>query len=55
MSRLSVSKRQMIEIAKAVSFGARVIVFDEPTSSLTEPEAERLFEIINSLKSMAAE
>ena len=50
MSRLSVSKRQMIEIAKAVSFGARVIVFDEPTSSLTEPEAERLFEIINSLK-----
>ncbi len=50
MSRLSVSKRQMIEIAKAVSFGARIIVFDEPTSSLTEPEAEHLFEIINSLK-----
>ncbi len=48
---LSVSKRQMIEIAKAVSFGARVIVFDEPTSSLTEEEAEKLFEIIAMLKS----
>ena len=50
MSELSVSKRQMIEIAKAVSYNAKVFVFDEPTSSLTESEAERLFEIINSLK-----
>ncbi len=50
MSELSVSKRQMIEIAKAVSYDARVIVFDEPTSSLTEDEAEHLFEIIKSLK-----
>ena len=50
MSELSVSKRQMIEIAKAVSYGAKVIVFDEPTSSLTEDEANRLFEIIGSLK-----
>ena len=48
---LSVSKRQMIEIAKAVSYKAKVIVFDEPTSSLTENEAERLFEIIAMLKS----
>ncbi len=47
---LSVSKRQMIEIAKAISYNAKVIVFDEPTSSLTEKEAERLFEIINMLK-----
>ena len=50
VSSLSVSKRQMIEIAKAVSYGARVIVFDEPTSSLTEPEAEHLFKIIEKLK-----
>ena len=50
MGELSVSKRQMIEIAKAVSYDARVLVFDEPTSSLTESEAEHLFEIINSLK-----
>lgn len=51
MSQLSVSKRQMIEIAKAVSYNAKVIVFDEPTSSLTENEAEHLFKIINMLKS----
>lgn len=50
VSRLSVSKRQMIEIAKAVSYKARVIVFDEPTSSLTEEEAEKLFSIIATLK-----
>lgn len=47
---LPVSKRQMVEIAKAVSYNAKVIVFDEPTSSLTETEAERLFEIIGDLK-----
>ena len=40
----------MIEIAKAVSYRARIIVFDEPTSSLTEDEAERLFGIIGQLK-----
>ena len=50
MSTLSVSERQTVEIAKAVSYGARVIVFDEPTSSLSEKEAERLFEIIDRLK-----
>lgn len=48
---LSVSKRQMVEIAKAVSYNARVIVFDEPTSSLTEKESEKLFSIIEMLKS----
>ena len=47
---LSVSERQMIEIAKAVSYKARLIVFDEPTSSLTEDEAEHLFSIINKLR-----
>ncbi|MBQ8689592.1 MAG: sugar ABC transporter ATP-binding protein [Clostridia bacterium] len=50
MEELSVSKRQMIEIAKAVSYNARIIVFDEPTSSLTEEEAEKLFAIIRMLK-----
>ncbi len=50
MEGLSVSTRQMVEIAKAVSYGARIIVFDEPTSSLNEEEAEHLFEIIDSLK-----
>jgi len=51
MEKLSVSKRQMIEIAKAVSYRAKIIVFDEPTSSLTEAEAEKLFSIIELLKS----
>ena len=50
ISTLSVSKRQLIEIAKAISYGARVIVFDEPTSSLNTEEAEKLFSIIESLK-----
>ncbi len=50
METLPVGKRQMAEIAKALSYGARVIVFDEPTSSLTEEEAEHLFRIIARLK-----
>lgn len=50
MGKMSVSQRQMAEIAKAVSYNARVIVFDEPTSSLTDTEAEKLFQIIDSLK-----
>ncbi len=50
MSQLPVSKRQMVEIAKAVSYGSKIIVFDEPTSSLTEKEVEHLFSIINMLK-----
>ncbi len=50
IGELSVSKRQMVEIAKAVSYNSRVLVFDEPTSSLNEEEAERLFGIIDTLK-----
>ena len=50
MSRMPVSQRQMVEIAKAVSFNSKVIVFDEPTSSLTEEEVEHLFRIIDMLK-----
>lgn len=47
---LSVSKIQSIEIAKAVSFHSRIIVMDEPTSSLTDVEVEQLFRIIQELK-----
>lgn len=47
---LSPAQRQLVEIAKAVSFNAKVIVMDEPTSSLMDAEAEILFEIINDLK-----
>ena len=50
MSTMPVSQRQMVEIAKAVSYNAKIIVFDEPTSSLTEAEVEHLFRIINMLK-----
>lgn len=50
MSTMSVSQRQMVEIAKAVSYHSKVIVFDEPTSSLTEEEVEHLFHIINMLR-----
>lgn len=50
MSTLSVSKRQMVEIAKAVSYDSKIIVFDEPTSSLSEKEVEHLFRIINDLR-----
>ena len=49
-SSLQVAQRQMIEIAKAVSYDAKVIVMDEPTSSLTENEVEHLFRIISRLK-----
>jgi len=49
MRTLSVSHMQLVEIAKAVSFGARVIILDEPTSSLTEHEVEILFSIIRKL------
>ena len=47
---LSVAERQMVEIAKAVSYQARVLVLDEPTSSLTDREVEQLFRVIERLK-----
>lgn len=47
---LSVSERQMVEIAKAVSYDAKVLVMDEPTSSLNEAEVEHLFGILRMLK-----
>ncbi len=50
VSSLNVSQMQMVEIAKAVSYRSKVIVMDEPTSSLTEKEVEYLFLTINKLK-----
>lgn len=50
VAELSTSYCQLIEIARAVSIGAKVIIMDEPTSSLTETEAEILFKIIDQLK-----
>lgn len=50
MRKMSVSQRQMVEIAKAVSYNAKIIVLDEPTSSLTEPEINKLFSIVRDLK-----
>ena len=47
---LGPAQRQMIEIMRAVHAGGRVIAFDEPTSSLTDDEARRLFEIIRRLR-----
>ncbi|QHW35134.1 sugar ABC transporter ATP-binding protein [Paenibacillus rhizovicinus] len=47
---MSVSKVQSLEIAKAVSYNAKVIIMDEPTSSLTGNEVEQLFRIIDQLK-----
>ncbi len=50
LSRLSLGQQQMVEIAKALSRGAKVIAFDEPTSSLSTREIGRLFELIRQLK-----
>jgi len=50
LNKLSVSQRQMVEIAKAISYNAKIIVLDEPTSSLTDNEVETLFTIIGVLK-----
>lgn len=50
VTNLSVSQMQMIEIAKAFSYNARIVIMDEPTSSLSEKEVEHLFTIIEKLK-----
>lgn len=47
---LSIAQQQIVEIIKAVSINAKVVIMDEPTSSLTENETKILFRIINSLK-----
>ncbi len=50
VATLSVSQMQMVEIAKAFSYDAKIVIMDEPTSSLTEKEVSHLFTIINKLK-----
>jgi methyl-galactoside transport system ATP-binding protein len=50
VGELSVSVVQQMEIAKAVSYNAKVIIMDEPTSSLTKTEVEHLFKVINDLR-----
>jgi ABC-type sugar transport system ATPase subunit len=50
VEQLSIGDRQLVEIARALRHEARIIIFDEPTSSLTGPERERLFSVIEGLK-----
>ncbi len=50
MKDLSVAERQLVEIAKAISYDAKIVIMDEPTSSLSQHEVERLFAIITRLK-----
>lgn len=50
VGELSIAEQQMVEIAKALSLNAKIIIFDEPTSSLTSGETQNLFKIIRRLK-----
>ncbi|MCI8550049.1 MAG: sugar ABC transporter ATP-binding protein [Lachnospiraceae bacterium] len=54
VSSLSISEKQQVEIAKALAADARIIIMDEPTSSLTEEESGRLFQVIRQLTSDGA-
>lgn len=51
LSRLSIAQQQMVEIAKALSLRARILIMDEPTSSLTLTETERLIQVVKDLRS----
>ncbi len=51
LNELTVSQMQSVEIAKAISHHAKIVIMDEPSSSLTSNEVEKLFDIINNLKS----
>ena len=54
VSTLSMPEQQIVEIAKALGARARIVIMDEPTSSLTNREVEKLFEVIRSLRSEGA-
>src|SRR5882724_6792166 len=51
LATLSLAQQQMIEIAKALSLHARILIMDEPTSSLTLSETDRLLEVVRQLRS----
>lgn len=50
VDRLPIGLRQLVEIARSVAVGSKVVVLDEPTSSLTEADAERLFAVVDTLR-----
>ncbi|MCM3729195.1 sugar ABC transporter ATP-binding protein [Neobacillus cucumis] len=50
VATLNIAEQQIVEIAKAISLNCKLLILDEPTSSLTQPEAEVLFEIVEMLK-----
>ena len=50
IGNLNIAQRQMVEIVRAISFGAKIIVMDEPTSSLSETEVDMLFDAVRRLK-----
>jgi ribose transport system ATP-binding protein len=50
VARLSIGQQQLVEIARAISLHSRVLILDEPTSSLTQRETDRLFEVLRDLK-----
>jgi ribose transport system ATP-binding protein len=50
LARLSIAQQQMVEIAKALSLDARILIMDEPTSSLTLSETERLLDVVKDLR-----
>lgn len=52
MRNLTVSEMQMVEIAKVVSYGSKIIILDEPTSSITQDGVEKLFQVVRKLKAM---
>ena len=50
VGELTIGQQQMLQIAGAIGRGARIIIFDEPTSSLSQHEADRLYELIGRLR-----